>query len=251
MATRKSNRKSKKSNKRFRRTRSKRQSGGNPSENGCTETLNFLLDNGADVNVTDESGWTALSRASGRGDAEIVTLLLKKGADVNPNTGSVPLSQASYNRHPEIVKILLTAGADVNAYDDHSQSTALMWASYYGNPEIVEMLLDEGADVNMKDHHSKTALDIASSNNFWPRPPAGTPETIKLLKQHIVAQTIPRHLERQQERLNVGRVMDSKRMPEDLTHKIITEHFGGKRKSKKSKRKSRRPKKSKRKTRRK
>ena len=39
MTTRKSNRKSKKSNKRFRKTRSKRQSGGNPSVNGCTETL--------------------------------------------------------------------------------------------------------------------------------------------------------------------------------------------------------------------
>jgi len=48
---------------------------------------------------------------------------------------------------------------------------------------------------------------------------------------------LPKHLERQQNRLNVGRVMDSKKMPGDLTHKIITEHFGGKRKTRKHKRK--------------
>ena len=94
------------------------------------------------------------------------------------------------------------------------------------------MLLEKGANANTKDNNGWTALMLASEE--------GHTDIVELLKQYIVAQTIPRHLERQQNRLNVGRVMDSKKMPTDLTHKIITEHFGGKRKSKRKTKKSKR-----------
>ena len=58
-------RKAKKSNKKFRKTRSTRQKGGD------------------NVNAKDANGSTALIRASWDGDTEIVAMLLEKGADVN------------------------------------------------------------------------------------------------------------------------------------------------------------------------
>jgi len=49
---------------------------------GEVNTVKELLDGGADVNEPGEQGWTALNWASGKGDLELVTLLVEKGADV-------------------------------------------------------------------------------------------------------------------------------------------------------------------------
>jgi hypothetical protein len=57
-------------------------------------------------------------------------------------------------------------------------------------------------------------------------------DVAKILKTYAIEQRLPIHSEKQEKRLELGRVMDKKRMPGDLTHKILTEHFGGKRKTK-------------------
>ena len=155
-------------------------------------------------------------------------MVLGMGADVNAKNGggNSALIGASTNGHTEIVARLLEEGANVNMNDNYGY-TALMWASNMGHTRIVEMLLERpGIDANAKMELGWTALMMANQNEHT--------EIIELLRKHIVAQTIPRHLERQQKRLQVGRVMDKKRMPGDLTHKIITEHFGGKRRTRKS-----------------
>lgn len=45
--------------------------------------LEGLLANGAHVNEQDELGWTPLCWAAGRGDAEMIKVLLEHGADVS------------------------------------------------------------------------------------------------------------------------------------------------------------------------
>ena len=268
-------RKNHKSKKRFRKTRSKRQRGGGKEENdafikaiqdGDTDEVRELMYEGADVRAVNKDYETPLFLASELGHTEIVDILLQFGADVNhaSSRASHPLIMASKNGHTEIVEILVKNGAknrmgnygymalqhaienghietarklielgdNVNRhYHSDPQNTPLIEASENGYTETVAMLLENGADVNAENSDGDTALMLASKN--------GHNDIVKLLKQHIVAQTLPKHLERQQNRLQVGRVMDKKRMPGDLTHKIITEYFGGKRKSKKSKRKNR------------
>ncbi|OCK88748.1 ankyrin, partial [Cenococcum geophilum 1.58] len=47
------------------------------------EVVKLLLENGADVAVASNDGWTPLNSASSSGHLEVVKLLLKNGADVN------------------------------------------------------------------------------------------------------------------------------------------------------------------------
>ena len=130
MGIRKINSTSKKSNKIFRKTRSKRQRGGGNIPSG------FF-----DSNRDDDM---ALIRACGRGDEDLVAQLLAAGADVNAtgDDGYTALYAASYNEHTEIVAQLLAAGADVNA--TNSGFTALFMASQKGHTEIVAQLLAAG-----------------------------------------------------------------------------------------------------------
>lgn len=44
------------------------------------EIVRILIENGADINIVDNEGWTPLMRASMAGDAQIVDFLLTKGA---------------------------------------------------------------------------------------------------------------------------------------------------------------------------
>ena len=173
MATRK-HRKSRKTTKRFRRTRSKRQRGGTitndklikASKDGDIVAVRNLIDEeGADVTASDSDGRTALIWASRNGHTGIVTTLLEyveEGTDVNAKDdhGDTSLHFASENRDTGTVAILLDAGADVNAKDDHGD-TSLHFASYYGHTEIVAMLLENGADVNAIDDNGWTALHKA------------------------------------------------------------------------------------------
>jgi len=158
------------------------------------------------------------------------------------------LIQASRFGHTKNAAMQLENGADVDARDIYgSDSTALIWASKNGHPETVAMLLEKGADVNAGDGSGSTALTWASRY--------GETKTEKLLKQHIAAQTLPRHLERQQDKENLAMVMSEKNVgnrgdgtiPLEL-HREIREYLGGKRKTNRSK-KSKKSKRTKRKNR--
>ncbi len=61
-----------------------------------------------DLNKTDEYGYTALYTSADRGDAEIVRLLVKHGADINfqGQCGDTPLHRASRKNHRECMTAL-------------------------------------------------------------------------------------------------------------------------------------------------
>ena len=89
------------------------------------------------------------------GREAIVKLLLERGATSKDDA----LIEASVNGHANIVSLLLDSGADVNA--NINGTTALMWASINGCEANVKLLLDRGADVNAIDEEGKTALMYA------------------------------------------------------------------------------------------
>jgi len=130
---------------------------------GDTAAVQELLDEGTNVNVTDEGGYTALIYAVWKSKLTTVHLLLSRGADANfqPPESFTPLVVALGKNDFNIVAELLAHGADVNLRSRLLGVTPLMAASGGGNLDIVKELLARGAKINDKDAEGETALVFA------------------------------------------------------------------------------------------
>ena len=108
--------------------------------------VKLLLENGAQVDLTDNDGDSALMLASKAGHSEVVKLLLANNAqvDLTDNDGDSALIYASQEGHSEVVKLLLANNAQVDLKDNDGDS-ALMCASQEGHSEVVTLLLENGA----------------------------------------------------------------------------------------------------------
>ena len=165
--------------------------------------ISALLKSGANVNLQDKDGWTALMYAVRYQESlTCVDLLLQAKADVKikNNYGSSALMIAScYNNNPQIIKNLLsyyqvsdkevlkslvlllsesqtseyTSIAKLNAFLDYSVplntfyegKTPLMYACEFGNStKIIKVLIDNNAITSIRSTEGKTAYDYASEN---------------------------------------------------------------------------------------
>ncbi|WP_428910638.1 M48 family metallopeptidase [Niallia sp. Krafla_26] len=92
------------------------------------EDMDMLLqvvEEGADIDEKDSEGYTALQYAAMWGDVEATEWLIQNGADVNTtdNWGSTPLINAVYNAADvETVKILLENGANPTIQDSEGKT---------------------------------------------------------------------------------------------------------------------------------
>ncbi|MDR0646656.1 MAG: ankyrin repeat domain-containing protein [Elusimicrobiota bacterium] len=117
------------------------------SSTNCMEMLKFLLESGADTNIKDQSGETALFYATSRAAVE---MLIKHGA--NPNIknriGQTALmwhsAQFPFAEQKYIIEMLIEAGTKKNE-KDKSGNTALSLALKNNNQEIAEILKQAGA----------------------------------------------------------------------------------------------------------
>jgi ankyrin repeat protein len=96
------------------------------------------------------AGTTPLMQAALYGDAESVRLLLDNGADPNlrNEAGATALMWAANDLAK--TRLLLDRGADVNARSEDSRTALLIAAGQFGCREVVKLLLDRGADTKAK-----------------------------------------------------------------------------------------------------
>ena len=117
-----------------------------------TDIVQFLVEEGAEVNWQSEDRGTPLYAAVSKNGTGIVRLLLEHGADANLKGGEHfrPLNIAAYSGHLVIVRILLEYGVEVNPDDDYRYGNALGAAAREGHADIVRFLLQNGWSANRK-----------------------------------------------------------------------------------------------------
>ncbi len=123
------------------------------------KALRVLIHQG-NVNAVDARGETALIKAVRMKDLGAIRLLLDKGANV-AHTDNSGMSAFDYARgNPAIEQIL---SANVNAVDALGE-TALIKAVRMKDLEAIKLLLDKGANVVHTDNRGMNAFDYARGN---------------------------------------------------------------------------------------
>ena len=125
-----------------------------------------LVDKEAVINTKDDnSGHIPLQVAAQIGSMEFVRLLLDKGADINLTNdfGTSALHLSILGGHEEVTRLLLDEGADINLVDSNDNSPLHFFAAAPNvNTELVCLFLDSGADIHLSNSHGNLALHIAA-----------------------------------------------------------------------------------------
>ncbi|MCY3826230.1 MAG: UvrD-helicase domain-containing protein [Candidatus Dadabacteria bacterium] len=134
---------------------------------GDAEQVSSLIEKSADVNTRDKDGNTPLHLASLEGTVEIVSLLIDKGARLNAKNknGDTSIHLASRAAKMEIVSLLVERGADINSKDEDGD-TPLHDALSLGNMELASFLIENGANAEVKNNNGQTPLHFNSFEEF-------------------------------------------------------------------------------------
>ncbi|KAK2785739.1 hypothetical protein FQN52_008288 [Onygenales sp. PD_12] len=135
---------------------------------GLIQSVDFLLDNGANLATLAERGADALRRGFSLtcvDPAPVLKLLIENGVDVNvtDSRGDTPLLQVLQLPQKDkdaTVQALVNAGADLDIADKRNGETPLHLAAYYGNKRRLQMLLDGGASIKLN-NRGETPMDVA------------------------------------------------------------------------------------------
>lgn len=155
-------------------------------ERGFAEIVSVLIAHGADVNVMTSGAIgkdrSALHIAAESGNSHIVSTLLASGADVHAKTAyqETPLHGVRlFVKNIEVIAQLIEAGADINA-ETVFGSTPLHSASMLGAADVVALLIEKGAAVDTANKRGLTPLHHAAQH--------GHAEVVDLLLQSPTAQ---------------------------------------------------------------
>lgn len=134
------------------------------ARSGHIQMMNLLIDNGADVNLSNLKGNTALHYAAAFNYAA-TALLINKGADLNAfnQWNENPCFWAAQNNQLEILKLLLDKGAD-GLIGNSDLKTPFAMMTDHDNIEGMQILFALGADLNAVDGDGTSPLSLAVEN---------------------------------------------------------------------------------------
>jgi ankyrin repeat protein len=143
---------------------------------GNLAIISWLLAEGADPNLQDEDGKTALmyaARYRAPHGEELGRMLIAAGADVNVRDAR---RQTALMKVPCAVKdrgdcglfqLLIDSGADIDAQDEDDYTT-LMHAAARSSDSSVAVLLERKASLELRNRDGKTALGCTGDSEYEP-----------------------------------------------------------------------------------
>ena len=142
---------------------------------GSAELTTVLIQAGADVELSGFGGVRPLHSVALAGQAKVVSILLKSGAkvDSHDNTGRTPLLAFMSGNVGDVSTLiaLLEGGADPNLLDGPVPYHPLDYAAMHGRADLADLLIAFGANMNAKDNlYGETPLHQAiAAGEFAPR----------------------------------------------------------------------------------
>ncbi|KAH8777539.1 ankyrin repeat-containing domain protein, partial [Diaporthe sp. PMI_573] len=136
---------------------------------GHLDAVRFLLDSGADMEMSDFCGFTPRDLAFQRVNTSCPPgshALLAHGADLNiaNAAGRSPLHNAAAQGSPELVGTMLSHGADVHQRSFEGKTPLQVVGAYDVLEDdavmVVDQLLDAGANVNAKYSYGHTPISL-------------------------------------------------------------------------------------------
>ena len=138
------------------------------SGRGQLDVMNLLLDNGADINILeqeygDNTAKTPLYWATCSGQYDAVRLLIDRGAtlDIIRGTGCKTPLTEACREKHFDIAILLIEHDAKVTFDEEHFETPLYWSCFHGNYALSELLLKKGSDIYAKGIYNETPLSLA------------------------------------------------------------------------------------------
>jgi hypothetical protein len=135
---------------------------------GQQNAMAFLLSSGADINLQDAEGNTALHHFGAffkEGDKGGAGIFLEEKADteIRNEYGETALSYAARKLNVHGVRALLAMGVDKNAQDAQFENILFSFTRAKNIP-VVKELIELGVDANAKNFEGKTIFDLRDAS---------------------------------------------------------------------------------------
>ncbi|OBS24206.1 hypothetical protein FPOA_04753 [Fusarium poae] len=140
-------------------------------QDGYPQIVSLLIKLGADVNASNNIGWSPLHFAAENGFKDVIEILLKAGANPIAETldGKRPRMISWDKQHDEVTTML--DGSVPISLDARNKSRArtlssLFYAVRNGHLNKVSHMLDEGIDINSLDADGRSPLSLAAEHGW-------------------------------------------------------------------------------------
>lgn len=137
---------------------------------GQAQLIDLLVRKGAPVNATDYHALTPLHLACQRGYQGVTLLLLhyKANTDAQDNNGNTPLHLACMYGHEDCVKALVYYDVQTCRLDllNDKGDTALHMAARWGYEGIIQVLLENGASTHILNKNKESPLQCALNSKI-------------------------------------------------------------------------------------
>lgn len=138
--------------------------------NELLKAKNINIDSKLDMKVSIDNwflgGSTPMILAAFMGDADIVTLLLDKKANIRARDGvdgAMAIHLAAANGRNDVIKILLARDPQLVNVVDNRNNTPLHWAAMKDKKDTIKLLMENGANIEAKDADGWTPLHYAAA----------------------------------------------------------------------------------------